>query len=287
MKKKLYTLLCLLCALALPFAAFAGEAEMDMELQGLVKEIVEGGFLMEDAEMGEVMLNTDETTVWDGTITEEDLAVGQFVMVQYDGRTTRSLPPQAHADRVICYTLEGVVSEVYEDGFMLSEVDMHGDVIVNTAETLPHVYEGMMVKVYFDGAMGMSLPAQVGGRYVEVPQVTGAVSEKTEEGFILTDDEGVEYEVLLTEETLVGVMEEPVIEVMDELAEETEAAEEGEIAEDEEILLLDEGTPDEAEAEAAETIEWGDGDRVTVYFSGIMTKSLPAQVTAVEVMVER
>ena len=292
MKKKLYTLLCLLCALALPLAAFAGKAEMDMELEGFVKEIVEGGFLMEDIELGEVMLNTDDTTVWDGTITADELAEGQFVMVQYDGRTTRSLPPQAHADRVISYTLEGVVSEVYEDGFMLSEVDMHGEVIVNTAQTMPHVYEGMMVKVYFDGAMGMSLPPQVGGRYIEVPQLTGVVSEKTEEGFLLTDDEGVEYEVLLADETLVGLMEEPVVETTEEP--EVEAAaeepiEEAEAMEDETILILDEGTPDGADAEPVNesTIEWGDDDRVTVYFSGVMTKSLPAQVTAIEVVVER
>ena len=158
MKKKLYTLLCLLCALALPFAAFAGEAEMDMELQGLVKEIVEGGFLMEDAEMGEVMLNTDETTVWDGTITEEDLAVGQFVMVQYDGRTTRSLPPQAHADRVGCYVLDGIVAELLEDGFLLTGDETFGEAIIKTDAPLSEIYLKVPVQVYYDGVMTLSLP---------------------------------------------------------------------------------------------------------------------------------
>lgn len=268
-------LLCLLCALMLPFAAFAGEVETDVELEGFVKEVVEGGFLMEDIELGEVMVNIDDTTVWDGTITAAELAEGQFVLVQYDGRTTRSLPPQAHADRVTTYMLEGVVSEVYEDGFMLGEVDMHGDVIVHTNQTLPHVYAGMTVQVYFDGAMGMSLPAQVSARHIVVPQLTGEVSEKTEESFLLTDDSGKKYEVLLTDETLVGLLEEPVIENAEEI--------------DEPETPIAEGTPDEAEeaSEKSDTIEWGEGDRVTVYYNGIMTRSLPAQVTAIEVAVER
>ena len=64
---------------------------------------------MEDIELGSVLLNVDETTVMDGILAEGDIEVGQYVFVEYDGRLTRSLPPQAHADRVGCYRLTGTV----------------------------------------------------------------------------------------------------------------------------------------------------------------------------------
>ena len=35
------------------------------------------------------------------------------------------------------------------------------------------------------------------------------------------------------------------------------------------------------------TVEWGDGDTVTVYYNGVMTRSIPPQVTALEVLVLR
>jgi len=57
----------------------------------------------------------------------------------------------------------------------------------------------------------------------------------------------------------------------------------------EEIELPEEGTPEEtAEAlDVSETIEWGDGDFVTVYYNGMLTRSEPAQLTALEVVVQR
>ena len=73
-----------------------------LALEGLVTEVLEQGFVMEDIELGSVLLNVDETTVMDGILAEGDIEVGQYVFVEYDGRLTRSLPPQAHADRVGC-----------------------------------------------------------------------------------------------------------------------------------------------------------------------------------------
>lgn len=280
MKKKLTMLLCLLMAAVLPLAAFA-EEEMDLTLEGLVTEVVEGGFLLEDAEMGTVMLNVSEATVWDGMISSETLEAGQYVMVQYDGRMTRSLPPQAHADRVSSYVLEGTVNEVYEDGSFLLEGDpIHGEVIVTTEGTMVPLYAGMAVKVYYDGVMALSLPGQANARYIVVPQVSGTVGEVTEEGFLLTDADGVKYQVIMDENTVVGLMEEPVIE---------ETAEIEESVSEEEAELPAEGTPEELPemAETAETIEWGEGDFVTVYYNGMLTRSEPAQLAALEIIVER
>lgn len=52
--------LSLLMALALPLGAFAEENEPDTLLEGLVTEVLEQGFVMEDIELGSVLLNVDE-----------------------------------------------------------------------------------------------------------------------------------------------------------------------------------------------------------------------------------
>ena len=298
MKKKLYTFVCLLLVMALPLAAFAQEEETAMELQGFVTEIVEGGFLMEDAEMGEVMLNTSDATVWDGLLMEDELAVGQYVMVQYDGRMTFSLPPQAHADRVGLHMLSGSITEMYEDGTILMNDETHGEVLVHTEEDLP-LYIGMPITVYYDGVMTLSLPSQVSAKHILLPELTGAVSNWSEEGFTLTDEDGNEYEILMNEETIVAMMPQEILE-NEELLEETseemteeeaEAAEEEVIeeepaADEEEEVIEEEPAADEEEIIEEETaIEWGDESFVTVYYNGMMTRSIPAQVNALEIRV--
>jgi len=286
MKRKWMALLSLALAFLLPLPVFA--AELDTELEGLVKEITEEGFLMEDAQLGEVWLNTDETTVWDGVLADGKLEVGQYVLVQYDGRLTRSLPPQAHADRVGCYVLSGTVEEFYESGVLLTGDENFGDVIVHLDESLAHVYIGMPVTVYYDGIMMMSLPGQVNARHIVVPSLTGTVSERGGEGFTLTGADGQAYQVLMTEETLVTLAHdgEP-----DEAAEAADASEEEQPAsEDAEPTPTDSQDAEEGDVldgESEVSLEWGDGDVVTVLYNGVLSKSNPAQLTALEVQVEQ
>lgn len=278
MKRKWMALLCLALAFLLPLQGFA--AEVDTELEGLVKEVTEDGFLLEDAELGEVWLNTDETTVWDGVLAEGELEVGQYVLVQYDGRLTRSLPPQAHADRVGCYVLSGTVDAFYDSGILLTDDETFGDVIVHLNDSLAHVYIGMPVTVYYDGIMMMSLPGQVNARYIVVPSLTGTVSERDEEGFALTDAEDQAYRVLLTDETLVTLAheDEPESTDMDENADTDESETAQDESSDDENAVLD--------GEAELPLEWGDGDTVTVLHNGMLTMSDPAQLTALEVQVK-
>lgn len=302
MKRKWMALLSVALAFLLPLPVFA--AELDTELEGLVKEVTEEGFLMEDAQLGEVWLNTDETTVWDGILAEGELEVGQYVLVRYDGRLTRSLPPQAHADRVGCYVLNGTVEAFYDSGVLLTGDENFGDVIVHLEESLAHVYIGMPVTVYYDGIMMMSLPGQVNARHIVVPSLTGTVSERDGEGFTLTDAEGQAYQVLLTEETLVTLAHEGEPENAEETAnvpegaepeEEQPASEPEETADEEptgnETPADEEATADEADAvldgESEVSLEWGDGDVVTVLYNGVLSKSNPAQLTALEVQVEQ
>ena len=287
MKKILIVVLVLLLAVVLPLTAF-GE-EIDTELEGYVTEIVEGGFLLEDKEMGTVMLNTSDATVWDGVLMESELEVGMYVIVQYDGRMTRSLPPQAHADKVGCYVLEGTVSEFLPTGILLTGDPLFGDVIVQFEGDFPHVYLNVPITVYYDGVMALSLPGRVTAREIVVPQLSGTVSEKTEESFLLTDADGNEYHVNLSEDTLVtevlpAVEEETVVEETETAADE---AEETEVAE--ETLTEGETVDVDEPVETPElpVVEWADGDTVTVYYSGAMTRSLPPQLTALEVQVNR
>lgn len=318
--------LSLLMALALPLGAFAEENEPDTLLEGLVTEVLEQGFVMEDIELGSVLLNVDETTVMDGILAEGDIEVGQYVFVEYDGRLTRSLPPQAHADRVGCYRLTGTVDLSLSMGVLLTGDPIFGDVIIRVDGSMPHLYQGMPITVYYNGVMAMSYPGQVTARHIVVPELTGTVSDRDSAGFTLTDADGNEYRVLLSEQTFTGVLSASVEDapaVEDEAQEDateeesTEAAEpaadadeptkEDEPASDadepaetdesvaeepaEEDPATDEPAGDD-EADASQpaplpTVEWGDGDTVTVYYNGVMTRSLPPQVTALEVLVLR
>lgn len=315
--------LSLLMALALPLGAFAEENEPDTLLEGLVTEVLEQGFAMEDIELGSVLLNVDETTVMDGILVEGDIEVGQYVFVEYDGRLTRSLPPQAHADRVGCYRLTGTVDLSLSMGVLLTGDPIFGDVIIRVDGSMPHLYQGMPITVYYNGVMAMSYPGQVTARHIVVPELTGTVSDRDSAGFTLTDADGNEYRVLLSEQTFTGVLSASVEDapaVEDEAQEDateeesTEAAEPAADADEpaetdepaaeesaeeeavtEEPAEEDPATDEPAggdEADASQpaplpTVEWGDGDTVTVYYNGVMTRSLPPQVTALEVLVLR
>ena len=321
MKKLLSVLMTIAMLAAMPFAAMAEEPFALLE--GLVTELVDGGFVMQDIQQGEVMINTSEATVWDGDLMEGELAVGQYVYVEYDGRMTFSLPPQVHADRVACNVLTGSVAEVLEDGSILMNDDTLGEVIVHLGDDMRHVYAGMPITVYFNGVMALSLPGQVTASHIVLPLISGCVSNLTGEGFTLTDADGVEYEVKLAEDTLISEeiivvedapeaeAEETAEETTEEITEETagetdiESAGEADNATDEQttgilsgetgedaVVLEDAELAEEPAVPAAEllsetAIEWADGDIVTVYYNGIMSRSLPAQITAMEIVVIR
>ena len=309
--KKIFAVLMMIAMLAaMPFAAMAEENEMDTLLEGIVTEIVDGGFVMEDAEQGKVMLNTSEATVWDGILMEDELEVGQYVFVEYDGRMTFSLPPQAHADRVACNVLTGSVLEVLEDGAILMNDDVFGETIVHLGEGMNHVYAGMPITVYYDGVMTLSLPGEAVASHIVLPEISGTVSESTEEGFILTDADGVVYEVKFAEDTLISEEMLPVEEEIIAEEEVTEASEEAAVEEaaeiaaenteentetvsEEETVLEDTELTEEeiilpsAELLSESAIEWADGDTVTVYYNGMMSRSIPAQITAMEIVVIR
>ena len=176
-------LLALTAAFCLTGAANAAD-ESPVVWEGTLTEVLEDGFVMQEADGREILFNVDEQTALDGFETLEDLDVGMYVIVESDGRLTKSIPPQAHADRVTCYWLAGQVKSVdEEENSFLMQTEL-GEVIVHQGDLTTPVYAGMTVTVYFDGVMAMSLPGQIAARKIVAPELQGTVLEMTENGFV-------------------------------------------------------------------------------------------------------
>lgn len=162
-------------------------------MQGLITEISEGGVLVETSEMGSVLVKLSADTQLEGV--EEELAVGQYVIVAYDGMMTRSLPPQITAQKISVFVIHGVVVEVTEDGVLMERYEDKGQVLVRLPEGADPLYKGCVISVYSNGVMTASLPPQVNALYVHAESLQGVVGEVTQESFLLTTEEDTEYQV--------------------------------------------------------------------------------------------
>lgn len=137
-----------------------GETMIEVfELSGEITEILDGAIIIEDKSHGAVQVNLGDDTLYDGADPDE-LAVGQYVQVMYDGKMTRSLPAQVYALRVGLYPLSGVVKELGEDRMTVARAEIGDEVIVFLPEDAPQLAVGDSVTVYTTGVMTMSLPAQ-------------------------------------------------------------------------------------------------------------------------------
>lgn len=152
---------CLLLTLAVLMGALPVHAEDEnyAEIAGQITEVGEDYLLMVDSELGEVHVWLNEETVYEG-IEAPALAVGQYAAVLYDGRMTRSLPPQITALRVGVYSIRGEVIAICEDYVLIGQEDDLGEVIVRFAQEMPELAAGQSVIVYTNGMMTMSLPPQ-------------------------------------------------------------------------------------------------------------------------------
>lgn len=216
--KLIATLMALLMALT-TMTAFAedafvpsidAQAVQTVVLSGYVLEVQEDSLLIRTPEGLHVQAHLTGETVFEGA----DVRVGDFVHVLYNGMMTRSLPAQITALTVSCHKLEGVVSELSEDGFTLT----FGEEIhrVNaTQEQLAGIQDGMFVTVYHEGMMTMSIPAQVVASHIRGQEIIGVVTEMIEGGFLLTvEGEEIPYAVFPKENALIFVQPEPGLEVI-------------------------------------------------------------------------
>ena len=312
--KIIATLMALLMALT-TLTAFAEDAytpspEADLltgvVLSGFVLEVHDDHLLIKTPDGMHVQSNLSAETVFEGS----DVLVGDFVHIFYSGMMTRSIPAQINAQSVACHKLMGVVSELAEDGFILT----FGEEVYRinaAAEQLTHIQDGMFVTVFHSGAMTMSLPAQIAADHVRSQEIVGTVTEMTENGFILTvEGEEIPYMVAPLADALVFVQPEPGLEVivainglmtagLDQiLVNATEiiplpVAQElydlsGVVVEiTPEYVLIQTADGQQVQANLFEETffegkEIEAGDFVHVTYNGMMTFSIPAQITALK-----
>lgn len=218
--QKLLSLLIVVLLMALPVCAEetapaeeggwldaeTGDAQAQVYmLQGVILEAQEGGWLIEDAAQGEVLVLVSDETVME---TGYELAVGDYVYVDYDGTMTRSLPPQVTAGRIVSHKLEGDVAEVYaeENALLLYTAD-GGEYRVNLpGDEAQTGFDAQRAIVYYDGAATLSLPPQVSAGLV-LPEyaIEDIITELSETSMTLGMDEGavlVEFNPALLPEGL-------------------------------------------------------------------------------------
>lgn len=135
------------------------------DMAGTVTETGEGFIMIEGTEGQLIQVNTSEETLFEG----KEIEAGDFIHVTYNGQMTFSIPAQIAAQKIGCYAHTGVVGEVMEGQFLL-ETELEPILVNVTAEMLEGIETGMTVTVYSNGAMTMSLPAQIGAEYITVTE---------------------------------------------------------------------------------------------------------------------
>lgn len=212
MKKMMALLMALLMALgAVALAENATETDMPemILVEGFLLEKNDGHILMETSYGEELQVNLSE----DVAFMAEDLMIGDYIYVVYNGMMTRSLQAQISALSLGCDKLVGVVEELSEDGFMLRvetvvegeegvepEIVTESYFVTGNAAKVEGLLVDMPVTVYHDGKVTRSIPPQVSASYVRLMEMEGVIDETTEEGFLMTDVNGMQYRVALTEE---------------------------------------------------------------------------------------
>ena len=138
-------------------------------VEGLIVEVSDGYFVMQDAVQGEIQVNFSSETAFEG-VSAQELEFGQYVFVNYDGKMTRSLPPQIAGERVAMYPVSGRVTALETDRVTIEQENGQGEAIVFLPEGAPQLTLGNQITAYTNGAMTMSLPPQTTALHVEVTE---------------------------------------------------------------------------------------------------------------------
>ena len=202
-------------------------------------------------------------------------------------------------------TLSGVVTEYTEGESMLLETADHGTVQVNFSkdtDTLGDapIRAGDYLTVTFDGAMTASLPAQVGATHIEMHRLSGTIAEvyPDDGSALLKTDSDSEYIVFLPDEWKSAVAAGDAITVyfngaatmslppqisaeyvvsdffltgvIDEIGEDSLILD----SDGQKIQVNFDSIPENLQAD----------DVIRVRYNGQMTRSIPAQVFALEII---
>lgn len=205
---KKFLALALCCAIFLTAATCFAEQTQSYTLQGLITGVSDAHFLLHDQTNGIVQVNLDdERTAYAGVAAKDQMAVGQYVFVQYNGIMTKSIPPQVTADKVSCYVIHGTVSEILQSGYVVQGDSVLGTVIVHMDKTLAPIFLNVPITVYYSGIIALSMPPQLAALHTVVPMLEGVASSVTDTGLILTDEHHVVHHITLDAQTQV---DEPV-----------------------------------------------------------------------------
>lgn len=173
-------------------------AEIEMEyytIEGIVSEITSEFVMIETSDIGSVCVNLSADTAF---MTDLPLVEGQYAVVTYNGMMTRSLPPQISAIMISNYRMFASIESIDadEEGNTISFTvlnDIHGEVIVHLPEGFycSDYAQGDKILVYNNGAMSMSLPAQIGALHiVKLYEVSGIVTDVHEDSVMIETESG-------------------------------------------------------------------------------------------------
>ena len=185
--KKIVCVLMILAALLAAFPAGAQESDVFL-LSGTILEVLDDCVMLDVPELGDVQAFIGEETTIEGV---DALCIGQTAFVLYDGKMTRSLPPQITAQRISVYAVEGTVTEVAEDRVTILRGDELGEVVLTLPENAPELEIGQNVIAYTTGIMTMSLPPIMNAVAFEF-EAAEDVGDVEDAGLI-EDVEDVEY----------------------------------------------------------------------------------------------
>ncbi|MBR5287298.1 MAG: hypothetical protein IKU34_01755 [Clostridia bacterium] len=144
----------------------AAQGQETFRAEGLIATVEENNFIIQDATLGELRVNYDATTVFEG-VDAAALAFGQYVFVDFDGKMTRSIPPQISGMKVGMYPVSGVVTEVSESSVTIEQNNGNGQAVIHLLDGAPELAIGDEIIAYTNGAMTMSIPPQTTALAVE------------------------------------------------------------------------------------------------------------------------
>lgn len=143
------------------------QVQETVRVEGMIVTVEEGSFIMQDKDLGEIRVNFDAATTFEG-VTAEELFFGQYVFVDFDGKMTRSLPPQIFGQKVGMYPVSGVVTEIGEASITIEQSNGNGEALIHLLEGAPEMKAGDEIVAYTNGAMTMSIPPQTTALTIEI-----------------------------------------------------------------------------------------------------------------------
>ncbi len=151
-----------LAFLAVIFGASVPNAISSTNIQvqhGCVLEITsEESFLLLNQDQQTIQVNTDKSTIFD---LATSLHAGQYVVIDYDGKMTRSNPPQLFAKRIYGADVSGIVTAVNGHEITLVDDSTQQERIIHIPEDLSMPVADEHITVHYDGTIALSLPAQL------------------------------------------------------------------------------------------------------------------------------